>query len=220
MQKHLEREMEHLKKSVIDLGTLVESAVNDATRAFREMNSPLCESVISKDIEIDQMEIKVEEECLKMLALYQPVARDLRFIVTVLKINSDLERIGDLAVNIGKCAKFLSGMPRLDTQFHFSQIIQKTVLMLKKSLDSLVNMDSKLAYEVCSLDDEVDELKRQQELDITERIRNHPEEVESMLKFLSVSRYLERIADHATNISEDVIYSAAGDIIRHHHGKK
>ncbi len=216
MQKHLDRELQHLKQHLILLSTLVEDNFSHAIKAFREMDTLATETVISRDQDIDKMEIKIEEECLKLLALHQPVARDLRFIVTALKINNDLERIGDLAVNIAKCANFLSQMQKIDTHFHFSTIIEKTQTMLKKSLDAWVNLDTKLAYEICAMDDEVDELKRQQEKAITQRIQEFPAETELLLRFLSVSRHLERIADHTTNIAEDVIYSVDGDIIRHH----
>ncbi len=220
MQKHLQREVEHLKKSFMSLSTMVEENVVLATKAFREMDKEAAKTVIDRDDAIDNMEIKVEEECLKMLALYQPVASDLRFIITILKINSDLERIGDLAVNIAKCSLFLCQAQKLDTHFHFSVIIQKTLVMLKKSLDALVNMDTELAREVCSLDKEVDELKHQQEKDIMDWIKQNPDHAESMIRFLSISRHLERIGDHATNIAEDVIYSVDGEIIRHHNVTK
>lgn len=216
MQKHLEREMISLKQNLLRLSTMVEETVTAATKVFQEMDEKGADLVIEKDIEIDQMEIKIEEDCLKMLALYQPVARDLRFIITVLKINGDLERIGDLAANIAKCARFLAQKPKLDTGFHFSSIIQKTKIMLKKSIDSFVNMDTQLAYEVCALDSEVDTIKNQQEIAITERIQSNAIDADSLLRFISISRHLERIADHATNIAEDVIYSVDGDIIRHH----
>ena len=216
MQKHLEREMITLKQNILRLSTMVEETVTAATKGFQEMDGVGAEHVIEQDVDIDQMEIKIEEDCLKMLALYQPVARDLRFIVTVLKINNDLERIGDLAVNIAKCARYLAKKPKLDTGFHFSTIIQKTKDMLKKSIDAFVNMDTQLAYEVCALDAEIDNLKNQQEQAITERIKSTPSDTDSLIRFLSISRHLERIADHTTNIAEDVIYSVDGDIIRHH----
>jgi phosphate transport system protein len=216
MKKHFQRELEQLKKNFISLSTLVEETVALATKAFREMDINAAKAVIDQDDTIDNMEIKIEEECLKLLALYQPVASDLRLVITILKINSDLERIGDLSVNIAKCASFLCQVPKLDTHFQFADIIQKTQMMLKKSIDSLVNMDTVLAYEVCRLDEEVDAIKLRQEGDIVNYIRENPDHTESMIRFLSVSRNLERIGDHATNIAEDVIYSVEGDIIRHH----
>ncbi len=215
MHKHLDRGMDQLKQHIIQLGTMVEESVCRSTKAFREMDIETANHIIANDEVIDKLEIKIEEECLKMLALYQPVASDLRFIITTLKINNDLERIGDLSANIAKCARSLSGMPKLDTDFHFSMIIETTVLMLKKCLDALVNFDTVMAYDVCKMDDEVDDLKNQQVKSITARILQNPQDTEAMLYFLSVSRYLERIADHATNIAEDVIYTVDGDIIRH-----
>ncbi len=218
-QTHLDREMAHLKESLLRLTFLVEENVILATDSFREMDTEGAKRAIDKDEEIDQMEIKVEEECLKMLALYQPVARNLRTIVTILKINNDLERIGDLAVNIAKCSLFLNQQPKMDTHFHFSTMIDKTRCMLKKSLECMIHFDAPLAYDVMHMDDEVDAIKKEQETMITDYTTNHPQYAGGMIRFLSVSRYLERIADHATNIAEDIIYSVNGDIIRHHFSK-
>ncbi len=216
MHKHLDREMENLKKLFMSLSTLVEENFFLATKAFKELNAEAARQAIENDFKIDDMEIQVEEECLKMLALYQPVAIDLRFIISILKINSDIERIGDLAVNIAKCSVYLSEHPPIEVPPHFALMIQKTQVMLEKSLVSLVNLDPPLAYEVCYLDDEVDELKNDQEQSIVLLLQKNPEQAGSLLRLLSVARYIERIADHVTNIAEDVIYSVEGDIIRHH----
>jgi phosphate transport system protein len=161
------------------------------------------------------MEVGVEEDCLKILALHQPVAIDLRFIVAVLKINNDLERIGDLAVNIAERSAFLSKHPPFGFSLGLVEMADRAQDMLKHSLDALINLDSGLAQEVCAADDEIDAMNRQMYLKIQDAIRSNPGKLESLIHLLSVSRHLERIADHATNIAEDVIYMVEGRIARH-----
>jgi phosphate transport system protein len=171
--------------------------------------------VIEKDLEIDHSEVEVEEECLRILALHQPVAIDLRFIVAALKLNNDLERIGDLAVNIAERALFLSRVTPPVIPFDFNEMAQRTRDMLKQSLDALVNMDIELARRVCAEDDEVDRINREMYVHVKQAIRQHPHHLEALVHLLSVSRHLERIADHTTNIAEDVIYMIEGEIVRH-----
>lgn len=215
MYKHLEREIEHLKKQFSALSTVVEENFIQAIKAFKTLDASQSKIVIDNDEKIDQMEIAVEEECLKLLALYQPVAVDLRYIITILKINNDLERIGDLSCNIAKCTVSLSEIPNFDIPSLFPVMTHKTHVMLEKSLEALSSFDCNLAYEVCRLDSDVDELKASLEKELILAIQAEPMHVERMLRLLSISRYLERIADHATNIAEDVIYSVQGEIIRH-----
>jgi phosphate transport system protein len=215
MPKHLQREIENLKKKILSLGARIETAVHEAIRSIEERDASLAQRIIEDDIQIDDFEVEVEEDCLKILALHQPVAIDLRFIVAVLKINNDLERIGDLAVNIAERSAFLATVPQVSAAFGFARMSSKTESMLNKSLDALVNMDSKLAHEVCADDDEVDGINRQMYLIIQESIQKEPDEIASLIHLLSVSRHLERIADHATNIAEDVIYMIEGKIVRH-----
>jgi phosphate transport system protein len=161
------------------------------------------------------MEVEVEESCLKILALYQPVAIDLRFIIAVLKINNDLERVGDLAVNIAERAIFLATQPEVNVELDFTTMAVKTQEMLKKSLDALVNLNAGLAREVCACDDEIDAINRQMYLTVQDAMNTHPDQIEPLTHLLSASRHLERIADHATNIAEDVIYMIEGEIVRH-----
>jgi len=215
MTLHLQREIDNLKKDILDLGSLVELSVHEATKAIETRDEALAKSVIEKDIEIDQKEVDIEESCLKILALYQPVASDLRFIVAVLKIDNDLERIGDLAVNIAERAVFLVTQPKVKISFDFPSMASKAQTMLKDSLDALVNQRADLAAEVCAGDDVVDKVNREMYLKVQEAIHKHPEQTESLIHLLSVSRHLERIADCATNIAEDVIYMAKGEIVRH-----
>jgi len=215
MPKHLQRDIENLKKKILSLGARVEMAVHEAIRSIETRDEALARRIIDEDILIDQTEVEVEEECLKMLALHQPVAIDLRFIVAVLKINNDLERIGDLAVNIAERSSFLASQPQVDVPFDFAQMSENTEAMLNKSLDALVNMSSSLANEVCMSDDAIDNMNRQMFLKVQEAILKHPRHITSLIHILSVSRHLERIADHATNVAEDVIYMIEGQIVRH-----
>ena len=215
MPAHLLRDVERLKKEILTLGTMAEQAVREATTAIETRDGSLARRVIENDYTLDEMEVQVEESCLKILALYQPVATDLRFIVAALKINNDLERVGDLAVNVAERAAFLATQPPVDISFDFQTMARKAQSMLKKSLDALVNFSAQLAHEVCAADDEVDAMNRQMYLIVKDTIPVQPEHTESLIHLFSASRHLERIADHATNIAEDVIYMIEGQIIRH-----
>jgi phosphate transport system protein len=186
-----------------------------ATKSLDSRDGNLAAKVIEGDLHIDHLEVDLEEDCLKVLALYQPVAIDLRFIVAVLKINSDLERIGDLAVNIAERASFLATQRRVEIPIDFLTMSEKAQGMLRKSLDALANLDANLAYKVCASDDEVDAMNREMYRLVQDAIRKHPERLECLIHMLSASRHLERIADLATDISEDVIYMVKGEIIRH-----
>jgi phosphate transport system protein len=215
MAQHLQREIDKLKKEILSLGAMVESSVQMAVKSIEERDSNLAEKVINSDTEIDHAEVDLEENCLKVLALHQPVAIDLRFIIAVLKINSDLERIGDLSVNIAERVKFLRDQPSIRIPYDLQGLAEKASWMLRNSLDSLVRLDTAIARRVCTADDEVDNINREMYDLIKNAIRAHPEHLDALIPYLSVSRYLERIADHATNISEDVIYMVEGVIARH-----
>ncbi len=213
--QHLRREIDRLKRKLLALSAYVEESVQRAVKSVSERDEKLAQRVIETDFEIDEMEVDVEEDCLKILALYQPVAIDLRFIIAVLKINNDLERIGDLAVNIAERAVSLSKQARIDSPFDFQTMAERVQKMLQKALDALVNGDEKLAREVLVSDDEIDEMNRQMYDSIKLGIRQSPENVDTLIQVLAISRNLERIADHTSNIAEDVIYMVDGDIIRH-----
>jgi phosphate transport system protein len=215
MPIHFERELEKLKKRILSLGAEVEESVRLATKSLQTRDADLAKKVIERDPHIDHLEVDLEEECLKILALYQPVAIDLRFIIAVLKINSDLERIGDLAVNIAERASFLATQKPREVPFDFLTMSEKAQAMLRKSLDALANINPDLAYQVCASDDEVDTMNREMYQLVEDAIRKHPAQLEYLIHMLSASRHLERIADLATDISEDVIYMAKGEIIRH-----
>ncbi len=215
MSRHLQDEITKLKKGILHLGTIVEDSVRKAVRSMNTRDERLAKEVIAYDIHIDNKEVEIEEECLKILALHQPVATDLRFIIAILKINNDLERVGDLAVNVAERAAFLATQPPIDISFDFQTMARRAQDMLKKSLDSLVNFSADLAHDVCASDDEIDAMNRRVFLIVEEAIHAHPEHTESLIHVLSASRHIERIADHATNVAEDVIYMIEGQIIRH-----
>jgi phosphate transport system protein len=220
MPVHLEREIGRLKTLISSLAAHVEEAVEKAVRAVTDRDGELARSVIEFDPEIDFMEVEVEEECLKVLALHQPVAHDLRLIIAVLKVNNDLERIGDLAANIAEQAAFLASASRIEIPYDLPGMAAKVREMLRRSLDALTETDAGIARAVREADDEVDAIDREMYPEVRAAIRARPDDMEALIRLLRVSQNLERIADHATNIAEDVIYLAEGEIIRHSGGEE
>jgi len=216
MSHHLHRQIDKLKNHLLALGDLVEQGVAAAFRSLEERDVDLARGVIEGDETIDLMEIDIEEECLHTLALFQPVAFDLRYVTAMMKINNDLERVADLAVNIATQACEYCDQPAVDfSQFQLLEQSRQVCSMLKKSLDALLGVDPDLADTVRYSDDIVDEIHRRNYTLVAQAARENPERIESLISVLVVSRQLERIADHAVNISEDVIYMARGDILRH-----
>jgi phosphate transport system protein len=215
MTRHFQNELIKIKKMILSLGAAVEERVEMAKSAIDDRNAELAGRIIKQDFEIDEMEVEVEEECLKVLALHQPVAGDLRFLVAVIKINNDLERIGDQAVNIAERVVFISRQDATDFVFDYSIMAEKAAVMLKMSLDALVNLDVDLALKVCLLDDEVDDIKVAAYDKIKEAMTKDPNNLGYYINLLLISRHLERLADHATNIAEEVIYMIEGEIVRH-----
>jgi phosphate transport system protein len=223
MARNIQTEIETLKGHIVYLGTVVEENMQCAIKALIEKNPDLAFQVKQTDrCEIDHIEIDVEESCLRIMALHQPVAGDLRFLVTVLKINSDLERIGDLVAKIADKVlllyqadpgKFLSDSMQLPDMFN--GMFDKTLWMFKHAMEAFVSEDTDLAYKVCLADDEVDLAKLSIYHDLEEIIMRDPAQHVYLAKLLSVARSTERIADHCTNICEDIIYMQQGRIIRH-----
>ncbi len=209
------KELDNLKRQLLALTATVEGRVEKAVQSLLLHDNDLADEVIRGDAEIDNLEITIEEEGLKVLALHQPVANDLRFIISVLKINNDLERIADLAANAAARAKDLSGAIVIDSPYDVDVMAKLVLKMLKMSLDSLVQQDSELARRTVELDDEIDRMHKANFDLIKQAIRNNLELMDGYMLYLSVSRYLERIADLATNIAEDVVYLMDGEIIRH-----
>lgn len=215
MSKHLRRELDKIKKKMLSLGALVEERTRMVVQATVGLDADIAQKIIASDWEVDEMEVEIEEECLKILALYQPVAVDLRFLVATIKINNDLERIGDEAVNIAERVLILAKRPPIPFGFDYTPMAQRVQSMLKLSLDALVNLDVDLAFKVITMDDEVDAIQVLAYDRIKEAIKAHPDRVGYLINLLLISRHLERIADHSTNIAEEVVYLIEGEIVRH-----
>lgn len=215
MPKHMQHDIDKLKAKIIAMGEAVEDRVYQATLSVINRDPAKANAVIKGDREIDDMEVDIEEDCLKILALYQPVAIDLRFIVAALKINSDLERIGDLAVNIAERGLFLAAQDKFEIPFDLSAMVNLAEKMVTESIDSLINHDVRLAHQIRAADDNMDAMNREMYTKLKGMLTTDTEHVNNLLHVLSVGRHLERIADHATNIAEDVIYLVDAQIIRH-----
>jgi phosphate transport system protein len=213
--KRLQNEIEKIKKMILSLGAMAEERIRMAIKAIERWDAGLAEEIIRRDYEIDEREIEVEEECLKILALHQPVAVDLRFLIAVIKINSELERIGDEAVNIAHRVENISKRRKLELSFDFRVMAEKAATMLRLSLDALVKLDLDLAFKVLTLDDEVDLMHREIYDRIKEVMSQNPEYVGYLINLYTTSRHLERVGDHSTNIAEEVIYLIEGEIVRH-----
>ena len=212
---HLQREIDRLKRKVLALGALVEDNLRSAFQAIEQRDPAKARRVIATDAMIDQNEVDVEEECLKILALYQPVAGDLRFLVAVIKITSELERIGDLGSNIAERALQLVDEHPVPVPSGFAVMADRTGTILEKALDALVRQDATTARQVLAADDEIDALYAELIDELKVIIRADLEHLDAIVLLFSVARYLERLADHATNIAEDVLFMVDGDICRH-----
>lgn len=219
MKIHLQRELDALKKQLFHLSSLVEEILNEAIQTVTEEKEAEVDSIKEKDLVIDRLEVEVEEECLKILALHQPVAVDLRFLVAAMKMNNDLERIGDLAVNIARAQRFLA---RCQSRHLFSDHIEKmgemARRMLSKALESQMNRDAENAQSVMADDDEVDRAYYELIEKVKAQIATGPDKAEELIGWIMVAKHIERVADLATNIAEDTIYMIKGDIVRHGQG--
>ena len=215
MAKHFQRELDKIKRMILSMGAMVEERFREMVTAIESFDIEIAERVIKSDYEIDEMDVEIEEECLKIIALHQPVAVDLRFLAAVLKINKELERIGDEAVNVAQRIQTITKKRETDFVFDYSMMAEKAQTMLKMSLDALVNLDVDGALKVLTMDDTVDEIKTDAYRLIKDAIRKNPEHVEYLINLLLISRHLERMADHATNIAEEVVYMVEGEIVRH-----
>ena len=216
MALHLQRDLEHLKREILAVGTLVEEAISKSLRLLSDRDPALIDEILEGDHVIDRREVEVEEECLKVMALHQPMAADLRFVIAVLKVNNDLERMGDLAGNIARrCRHAHMQPPSSEPLVNFDELGEKVLRMVHASLDALVRSDAAIARDVCRMDEEVDELHRALYNRVKRYMPENPALVEEALNALTVSRSLERIADLATNIAEDIVFMVDGEVIRH-----
>jgi phosphate transport system protein len=210
-------ELTNLNKKLLKMSAMVEERVRQAAQAIASHDGDLVQKIIRSDYEVDDLEIEIEEDCLKILALHQPVAKDLRFLITVIKINSEMEQIADIAVSIAKRVQNISKFKHVGAvPYNFSEMSEKAVLMLKKSIDALVAGDVTKARSLFLDDDEVDILKERCYTDIKERIKNDAEHPGYHINTYLLGRHLERIADRSVNIAEEIIYLVEGTITRAH----
>jgi phosphate transport system protein len=217
---HFEEEMQALKNRLLNMGALVEERVHDATNALIERRLDTAERIIASDQDVNDLQIEIDERCLRLLALQQPMASDLRLITAAMKINADLERIGDQAVNIAEQAARILAHPPLKPIIDLPRMAEISERMTRESLDAFVRKDAKLARAILARDDEVDQLKDQVFRVLLTYMMADPGTIERALGLILISRHLERIADHATNIAEDVIFVVEAKDVRHHHEER
>ena len=216
MAIHLQKDLQELRVELLQLGTMVESAINEAVHALINRRPELAQKVLKDGDAIDAKEVHIEEMCLKTLALHQPVAVDLRFIVVALKVNNDLERMGDFAENIANRAISLASQDPIPVPKEFSQDMPNQIRqMIRMALDALVKLDVELAREVIKMDRLVDTINRNMYAELQSLMKQDSNYVERAVQYLSSSRYLERIGDLTTNIAEDVIFMVKGEVVRH-----
>lgn len=215
MSKHIRRQLQRLKERILKLGAIAEDAIADAISALAQYDAASAEKVLEHHVEIDRTTVDLEEECLQTLALYQPAASDLRLVVAVLKITSELERIAGLTKNIAKRVLYLIRSHARPVDIDFTPMANQAKAMVRASLDALARESSAMAHQVRRDDDVLDAMRRTIHEEIRAAIRNAPEQVEPLLKLYAIAKHLERIGDMATNIAEAVIYMADGEIVRH-----
>jgi phosphate transport system protein len=215
MQRHFHEELEALKQTLLAMGGLVEDQIRRAMRALLERDDVIAQDVIDRDRQVNTYDVEVDEQCVNLLALHQPAAGDLRFITTAMKIVTDLERIGDQAVNIAQRALELNREPQLKPYIDLPRMADKAQRMVKESLDAFVARDTALARQVCGEDAEVDALKEQIFRELLTYMMEDPRTVSRAIRVILISRFMERVADHATNIAEMVIYLVEGKMVRH-----
>jgi phosphate transport system protein len=215
MAIHLMRDLDRLQRDLVALAGLVEETIHKATRALQTRNTALAREVIAGDGQIDLEDNHLNEECLKMLALHQPVARDLRRVVAALMITTDLERMGDIAEEIAERALALAEQPQMVVPDRLTRMADLTAVMVRQALDAFVNLNKEQAERVMRMDDEVDRYNVEIIQELIASMQTSPKLIEPGLSLFSATRHLERIADHATNIAEDVIYLIGGEIVRH-----
>jgi phosphate transport system protein len=215
MQRHFHEELEALKQTLLAMGGLVEDQIRRVMAALLERDSSLAQEVIDRDRQVNAYDIEVDEKCVELLALHQPTAGDLRFITTAMKIVTDLERIGDQAVNIGQRALELNREPQLKPYIDLPRMAERAQRMVKESLDAFVARDTELARRVCAEDAEVDALKEQIFRELLTFMMGDARTIPRAIRLILISRFLERVADHATNIAEMVIYMVESKMVRH-----
>ena len=214
-QRHFHDELDALKQTLLAMGALVEDQIRRVMHALLERDDALAREVIERDQRVNAYDVEIDEKCVELLALHQPAAGDLRVIMTAIKIVTDLERIGDQAVNISQRALELHTEPQLKPYVDLPRMAEKAQRMVKESLDAFVNRDTELARRVCAADAEVDGLKEQVFRELLTYMMQDPRTIPRAMRLILISRFMERIADHATNIAEMVIYMVEGKLVRH-----
>ncbi|HAD61933.1 MAG TPA: phosphate transport system regulatory protein PhoU [Planctomycetaceae bacterium] len=217
MAMHFSNEMSRLHRDIVAMCSKVEELINDAVRGLRNRSSTLAAELVIRDQEVNQLDVQIEEECLKILALYHPVANDLRRVAVVLKIIGELERVGDLAVNIAERSMGIAPYPDFMLPDRLDEMASESLSMLHSSIDAYLELDTEKAREVCKADDGVDSLNVELLNELRAQMSADPSLVEPGMHLFSCIRHIERVADHATNIAEDVVYMIEGEIIRHPH---
>lgn len=217
MTKHLQADMQRLQEQVFTQWRHVEGMLDKAAQSLSERRADLAAEVIQSDKEVDAREVAIEEECLNMLALHQPVAVDLRRIATVLKVNSDLERIADLAVNLAERGVHLAQFPAFPSSNMLAEMIALATQMTRDALNAFLHLDASAAKTVVALQNQIEEKANAMVIWIGDEVRQSPNLISAGLHCFSASRHVERIGSHAANIAEDVIYLIDGDIVRHQH---
>ena len=215
MQRHFHEELDALKQTLLAMGGLVEEQIRRVMTALLERDSTLAQEVIDRDRQVNAYDVEVDEKCVELLALHQPTAGDLRFITTAMKIVTDLERIGDQAVNIAERALELNQEPQLKPYIDLPRMAERAQRMVKESLDAFVARDTELARRVCGDDDEVDALKEQIFRELLTFMMEDARTIPRAIRLILISRFLERVADHATNIAEMVVYMVESKMVRH-----
>ena len=215
MQRHFHEELESLKQTLLAMGGLVEEQIRQVMRALVERDDALAQTVVERDQQVNAYDLEVDETCVNLLALHQPTAGDLRFITTAMKIVTDLERMGDQAVNIAQRVLELNQEPQLKPYIDLPRMAEKAQRMVKESLDAFVARDTDLARQVCARDDEVDGIKEQVFRELLTYMMGDPKTIPRAIRLILISRFLERVADHATNIAEMVIYMVDSKMVRH-----
>jgi phosphate transport system protein len=215
MSSHLSRDLNELHKTLLGMCTKVEELIHAGVHELFQHHNHIVSNLAFQDDEIDSMDVRIEEECLKLLALHQPVAIDLRRITTVMKISAELERVADLAVHISERAHSMRGLSKVVIPDQLSRMSEMAISMVHHAIDAYVDLDANLANSVCQQDDEVDRLNKEIIDYVILKMHKSPETIEAHMHLFSATRHIERVADHATNISEDIVYLVKGDIIRH-----
>jgi phosphate transport system protein len=215
VQRHFHEELEGVKQTLLAMGGLVEDQIRRAMTALLERDDALAQEVIDRDRQVNAYDVEVDEQCVSLLALHQPAAGDLRFITTAMKIVTDLERIGDQAVNIAQRVLELNREPQLKPYIDLPRMAERAQRMVKESLDAFVARDTALARQVCGEDAEVDALKEQIFRELLTFMMEDPRTIPRAIRVILISRFMERVADHATNIAEMVVYLVEGKMVRH-----